>query len=260
MAAGHLAALQAVRPKGPYIIGGFCVGGLVAYELAQQIKATGEKVEMLLVIDAALEDKVLRALRSLAGAGGALFRWDDHAKVEHFGRWVLWRGRLLRWYGLNVQAQIRVVLRRTANRFFRVWDTLRPRFRREGTQSVKPTEGNAQGQRQHDMPSAFLWASAHYRPRAYDGAVALLLSDDVVHHGRNLAGEWKEIAPRVTVHPLPGSHLECITAHVDTLAQTIERCLQGVAANPPPRAAHPSNPCRSAAKSEAENDIQLSSR
>ena len=70
MAAGHLAALQAVRPKGPYIIGGFCVGGLVAYELAQQIEASGERVEMLLVIDAALEDKVLRALRSLAGAIG----------------------------------------------------------------------------------------------------------------------------------------------------------------------------------------------
>ena len=85
------------------------------------------------------------------------------------------------------------------------------------------------------MPSAFLWASAHYRPRPFDGPVALLLSDDVVHHGRNLSAEWREIAPKVMVHPLPGSHLECITAHVDTLAQTIESCLQSVAANSPRR-------------------------
>ena len=106
MAAAHLAALRAVRPKGPYVIGGFCIGGLVAYELAQQIEASGDTVEMLLVIDAAPEDKVLRALRWLAGAFGALLRWDDHAKVDHFGRWVLWRGRLRRWYGLNVQAQV----------------------------------------------------------------------------------------------------------------------------------------------------------
>jgi thioesterase domain-containing protein len=235
MAAAHLAALQAVRPKGPYIIGGFCVGGLVAYELAQQIEASGESVEMLLVIDAGLEDKVLRALRSLAGAIGALLRWDDHAKVDHFGRWVHWRGRLIRWYGLNVQAQIRVVLRRIVNRFLRVCQMLRPHFRRGTTQSVNQAEGNAPGRRQHDMPSAFLWASAHYQPRPYAGPVALLLSYDVVRRGRNLSAEWQEVAPEVTVHPLIGRHLECITAHVDTLAQTIESCLASVSQNSRPR-------------------------
>lgn len=239
MAAAHLEALRAVRPRGPYIIGGFCIGGLVAYELAQQIEASGEKVEMLLVIDAALEDKVLRALRSLAGGIGALLRWDDHAKVDHFGRWVLWRGRLLRWYGLNVQAQIRVVLRRIVNRFLRVGEMLRPRFRRGATQSVSQAEGTTPGRRQHDMPSAFLWASAHYRPRPYAGPVALLLSDDVVRRGRNLSAEWQEIAPEVTVHPLIGSHLECITAHVDTLAQTIESCLASVAQSSHPHGGQP---------------------
>ena len=48
MAAAHLQALRAVRPNGPYVIGGFCIGGLVAFELAQQIRSLGEKVEMLL--------------------------------------------------------------------------------------------------------------------------------------------------------------------------------------------------------------------
>jgi len=231
MAAAHLAALRAVRPKGPYIIGGFCIGGLVAYELAQQIEASGESVAMLLVIDAALEDKGLRVLRSLAGACGALLSWDDHAKVDHFGRWVLWRGRLTRWYGLNVQAQARVVLRRVSNRFVRAFDGLRPRVRSGTGQSVSPVEQGVPGKREHDMPSAFLWASAHYRPRPYDGPVALLLSDDVVRQGRNLSAEWQAIAPGVAVHPLIGSHLECITAHVDTLAQRIERCLKSVARN-----------------------------
>jgi non-ribosomal peptide synthetase component F len=242
MAAAHLAALRAVRPKGPYVIGGFCIGGLVAYEVAQQIEASGESVEMLLVIDAALEDKVLRALRSLAGAVGALLRWDDHAKVDHFGRWVLWRGRLIRWYGLNVQAQARVVLRRIANRFVRAFEVLRPRFRRAAHQSVNPAEPNVPGKREHDVPSAFLWASAHYRPRPYHGPVALLLSDDVVRRGRNLSAEWQGLAPEVRVHPLIGSHLECITAHVDTLAQTIQSCLQSVAASSRPREENSAQP------------------
>jgi non-ribosomal peptide synthetase component F/thioesterase domain-containing protein len=231
MAAAHLDALRAVHPKGPYVIGGFCIGGLVAYELAQQIEASGETVEMLLVIDAAPEDKGLRALRWLAGAFGALFRWDDHAKVDRFGRWALWRGRLSRWFGLNVQAQARVVVHRVSNRFARVFQMLRPRFRRAIDQAADPSDTSAAGRRERDVPSAFLWASARYRPQPYHGAVALLLSDDVVGRGRNVAGEWQGLAPGVTVHPLVGSHLECITAHVDTLAQTIEGCLQNASAS-----------------------------
>jgi non-ribosomal peptide synthetase component F/thioesterase domain-containing protein len=234
MAAAHLAALRAVHPKGPYVIGGFCIGGLLAYELAQQIEASGETVEMLLVIDAAPEDKGLRALRWLAGALGALFRWDDHAKVDRFGRWALWRGRLTRWFGLNVKAQARVVVHRVSNRFARVFDMLRPRFRRTIDQAVASSEASVATRRERDVPSAFLWAAARYRPRPYHGSVALLLSDDVVGRGKDVAGEWQELAPGVTVHPLVGSHLECITAHVATLAQTIESCLQNASANSHP--------------------------
>lgn len=230
MAAAHLAALRTVSPKGPYVIGGFCIGGLVAYELAQQIEAGGDAVEMLLVIDAAPEDKVLHALRWLAGALGTLLRWDDHAKVDRFGRWVLWRGRLSRWYGLNVGDQARVVFRRISDRFSRACEMLRPRFRRDSQRSAISADSSVAGRRERDVPSAFLWASARYRPRPYRGPVALLLSEDVVRRGRNVVGEWKELAPGVTMHPLIGSHLECITAHVDTLAQTIESCLQDTAA------------------------------
>jgi non-ribosomal peptide synthetase component F/thioesterase domain-containing protein len=234
MAASHLAALRAVRPKGPYVIGGFCIGGLVAYELAQQIEASGESVEMLLIIDATAEDKWLRALRWLAGACGALLHWDDHAKVGHFGRWALWGGRLARWYGLSLQAQASIVFRRISNRFVRAYNSLRYHFRQRTSQSGGSAESNVPGQRDRDVSAAFLWASAGYRPQPYHGPVALLLSDDVVRDGRNVLAEWQELARKVTVHPLMGSHLECITAHVNTLAQTIESCLQSAAANSHP--------------------------
>jgi non-ribosomal peptide synthetase component F/thioesterase domain-containing protein len=223
MAAAHLAALRAVRPNGPYVIGGFCVGGVVAYELAQQIVASGESVEMLLIIDATAEDKGLRVLRWLTEGCGALLRWDDRAKVDHFGLWTLWRGRLARWSGLSLPAQTRVVFRRIGNRFTRVFNRLRPQ--QATNQSDGPAKLGAQGEREPDVPSAFVWASAGYRPRPYPGPVALLLSDDVVRHPKNVS-EWRELAPKVTVHPLLGSHLECITEHVDSLAQTIESCLQ----------------------------------
>jgi hypothetical protein len=206
---------------------------VVAYELAQQIEASGDSVEMLLIIDATAEDKGLRVIRRLTEACGALLRWDDRAKVDHFGLWTLWRGRLARWSGLGLAAQARVVFRRIGNRFVRVINRLRPRPQQAANQSVGPAKSGTPSEREPDVPSAFQWASARYRPRPYQGPVALLLSDDVVRHPKNVS-EWQELAPKVTVHPLLGSHLECITEHVDSLAQTIESCLQNAAANSDP--------------------------
>ncbi len=44
MAALYVQELCAVRPKGPYLIGGTCTGGVVAYEMAQQLVRRGEQV------------------------------------------------------------------------------------------------------------------------------------------------------------------------------------------------------------------------
>jgi amino acid adenylation domain-containing protein len=50
--AGHyLAALREIQPDGPYDLVGFSFGGPVAYEVAQQLIAGGEKVGLLALID-----------------------------------------------------------------------------------------------------------------------------------------------------------------------------------------------------------------
>jgi thioesterase domain-containing protein len=38
-----------LRPKGPYLIGGTCTGGVVAYEIAQQLVAQGERVTLAIM-------------------------------------------------------------------------------------------------------------------------------------------------------------------------------------------------------------------
>lgn len=235
MAAAHLAALREVRPNGPYVIGGFCVGGLVAYELAQQIVASGEKVEMLLVIDWAPEDRALRSLRSLAENSGRTLRWNDNEKVAIFGRWALWRTRLAEWSGMKVRAKARVAWQEIRNQVSSVTGLLRPRVVRPTDRPAATTSTAANIAQERDLPSAFLWASAGYRPQPYQGPAAILVSEDVLRDGQ-MARDWKELAPQITVHPLTGSHLECITAHVDTLAETIESCLQSVAADGAKRA------------------------
>ncbi|MBK6805993.1 MAG: AMP-binding protein [Betaproteobacteria bacterium] len=52
MAADHVRALRAVRPHGPYLLGGHCNGGLVAYEMARQLTAEGEEVPAVVLIEA----------------------------------------------------------------------------------------------------------------------------------------------------------------------------------------------------------------
>ncbi len=52
IAAATLAEIKQQRPQGPYVIGGHCVGSLIAYELAQQLLEAGDQVERLVVLDA----------------------------------------------------------------------------------------------------------------------------------------------------------------------------------------------------------------
>ncbi|VXD10569.1 Non-ribosomal peptide synthase involved in Hassallidin biosynthesis [Planktothrix serta PCC 8927] len=51
MATSYLKAIRQVFPDGPYLLGGHSLGGLIAFEMAYQLEAVGEKVENVLIID-----------------------------------------------------------------------------------------------------------------------------------------------------------------------------------------------------------------
>lgn len=51
MAKAHLDQLLEVEPEGPYFIGGFSFGGLIAYEMAQQLQKLGKKVPCIFLLD-----------------------------------------------------------------------------------------------------------------------------------------------------------------------------------------------------------------
>ncbi|HEX6911105.1 MAG TPA: amino acid adenylation domain-containing protein, partial [Longimicrobium sp.] len=53
MATRYIAAIRAVRPHGPYLLGGWSFGGMVAFEMAQQLTRAGESVPLLAVLDTA---------------------------------------------------------------------------------------------------------------------------------------------------------------------------------------------------------------
>ncbi len=56
MAADYLSALKTVQPKGPYIVGGWSLGGLIAYEMAKQLLDSGEQLERLVFLDTTIPE------------------------------------------------------------------------------------------------------------------------------------------------------------------------------------------------------------
>ncbi len=52
MATHYIDEIRSLQPRGPYRLAGFCFGGLVAYEMAQQLHAQGQVVSFLALFDA----------------------------------------------------------------------------------------------------------------------------------------------------------------------------------------------------------------
>lgn len=51
MASYYVTEIRTRQPDGPYRLGGYCIGGAIAYEMARQILQGGDRVELLLLID-----------------------------------------------------------------------------------------------------------------------------------------------------------------------------------------------------------------
>jgi amino acid adenylation domain-containing protein len=51
MATHYIKEIRAVQPEGPYLLGGYSLGGVIAYEMAQQLTANGEDVALVALLD-----------------------------------------------------------------------------------------------------------------------------------------------------------------------------------------------------------------
>jgi amino acid adenylation domain-containing protein len=60
-AAYYVSNIRSIQPQGPYRLLGYCFGGLVALEIAQQLHALGQEVELLGLLDSHNRDCILAA-------------------------------------------------------------------------------------------------------------------------------------------------------------------------------------------------------
>jgi aspartate racemase len=66
-ASAYVEAMKRVAPRGPYVVGGHSFGGIVSFEIAQQLTRLGDAVEMLFILDSSLPNLDKGALDRLAG-------------------------------------------------------------------------------------------------------------------------------------------------------------------------------------------------
>ena len=88
MAQDYVSALQRMQPQGPYRLGGYSGGGVIAYEMARQLLAGGETIDKLILLDAYAPGNP--ALQSMGAVYGDGFIYQ--LAVNWFGRgWGLSR-------------------------------------------------------------------------------------------------------------------------------------------------------------------------
>jgi thioesterase domain-containing protein/acyl carrier protein len=51
IAAHYLSEMKTVQPDGPYRIGGYCFGAMIAFEMAHQLEREGQEIELLFLLD-----------------------------------------------------------------------------------------------------------------------------------------------------------------------------------------------------------------
>ena len=188
MAASYLVAMRRVQAHGPYDLVGFSFGGLVAYEIAQQLVAAGEQVGLLALMDSRHpSDPQLRTslrpravARRVANQIGIVRTLGADRGAAYLSRrlrigWTNWVEDFRERFGSRLPERVARVVRDPA----------------------------IEGER--DWLAADARASDRYRPRPYPGRVTYLWAEH--SPTRPDQRQWAELAlGGFNDLPLPGGH------------------------------------------------------
>ncbi|HVE81894.1 MAG TPA: thioesterase domain-containing protein [Myxococcales bacterium] len=212
LAQRHLDAVRRAQPAGPYLIGGWSVGGVVAFEMAQQLRSAGERAALLLLIDCRVPDE-----RMKAGNRKALGAFEDETIARHFLQYLVRRNEadpppsLDHLRGL-ARPELMAAVAEQARR-------LDASCRSLDTEQIE---------RRFEVYRSNLRALLGYEPRRYEGRAALLqASEEHPAHPRPATLGWEDfIAQGIEYHPVGGTHFTLTASrYVPALAGVIQGCL-----------------------------------
>ncbi|HEY0735280.1 MAG TPA: amino acid adenylation domain-containing protein, partial [Herpetosiphonaceae bacterium] len=204
MAAEYVAAIRAVQPEGPYLLGGWSLGGLVAFEMARQLERQGQRVERLILIDSSPPlpqsepidevDLLVGFARDLGGLFGKLLPITaDELRSQ--------------------EPHVRL-------------DYVLEQARQHGL--VPPDVDLEQMRRLATLFQANQRAAQNYTPQPIAQHVILLEAGDLLGAGPrpDLAQAWQPLASSVESYSVPGNHYTLLHApQVQIVAERLKRCL-----------------------------------
>ena len=210
MASRYVEAMRATQPAGPYQIGGWSFGGLVAFEMAQQLKRQGEDVTLLALFDATRPTS-LDAESQLVDTATILW---SLAKVNNLTLSVH------EMRGLELDEQLSYVLERAK--------ALGPLAAGIGLPFLRSTL--------HAIKSN-LRASASYVPEVYPDQITLFRPSKISVEGLSAEGlrlysdpalGWGELTSHaIDIHVVPGDHFTLFAEpNVGHLAQQLNACIE----------------------------------
>ncbi|WP_437970635.1 alpha/beta fold hydrolase [Sorangium sp. So ce260] len=206
MAARYLEALRAVQPTGPYLLGGWSLGGLVAFEMARRLVEEGSRVASLALIDSllAVDDDPESRLREYVELASMLYPERSHSELRRLGE-----GELMRCLVDGVLRSNIAGFTSSVRRLFTAHEKALRSY-------VAPT-----------YPGALSYfRSAEQPPRRASAEVA-------EPYGTLYYPISRFSSQPIELHEVPGSHWTMVREpHVQVLAARLRRCL--LAADPGP--------------------------
>ncbi len=207
----YIAELREVQPEGPYMLGGFSGGGITAYEMARQLEAEGEQINLIVLLDTPLPMR---------------------RPLEFIDRLYIQAAELKRG---GVLYPFRWIARRVA------WEISKRRA---------PEDTQVQAHQFHNayIEAAFLEAVASYEVRAWNGNLQLYRPPLVGHwnvsQGKRVNSErayilhdndWTQHAPNVQVTEVPGDHDSMVLEpNVRVLAARMKEAIEEATNAPAP--------------------------
>lgn len=223
MAAYYVKKIRSQQPHGPYLLGGMCAGGVIAFEIARQLQSQGEPVGMVALIDAADVEAPRQFGRT------ASHRLKSFATIFNQGQNLNPLAKLLYIFNKARQKATNLLTYEVQSRATRAWNTFRiQQFRKcldRGT-AIPPYL--------HDITVRMIYnfAETEYRPDTpFQGNVLLLRA--VAGEGNDepwievysdpLFGWEKRITGTVQVHDVPGGHSSMLQEpNVQVMAEVIQ--------------------------------------
>jgi thioesterase domain-containing protein len=220
MARAQMETVLTLQPRGPYFLLGYCNGGIVAFEVARQLRSRGHKVAMVTLIASDLHGQNNSARRRMSRA--LVRRRVDRS--YHGRRRGQWRMAKRRWKRFQRQSR--------SDKLRTVWRVVSRQLRRWWAEPASST-ASAEGQFEEDREvqarlHACIWLLKLYRPGYFDGQVTLIWPEETQTWRRDPSQCWRPHARAVDVRTMAGSHDTCLTTHIDELAQHIRASLAAV--------------------------------